>query len=142
MKTRIRELKDGAVEVIRLLSPDDLAGYCKDDPLLYEKSIVWLENCSSRPYVRVKTVRTARSRRGPIYFGEGGRVVGYSKLTPNARRCPETQGYVRRVFYLTGDDLADPSSSLPSAAYDPKALLPGVAGQQLDPSSHESGVCS
>lgn len=142
MKTRIRQLKDGAVEIIRLLSPDDLAGYRKDDPLLYEKSIVWLENCDVLSYVRVKTVRTARSRRGPIYLGEGGRVVGYSKLTPNARRCPETQGYVRRVFYLTSDDPADPNSSPPSAAYDPRALLPGVAGQQLNLSSHSSEVCS
>ncbi len=142
MKTRIRALKGGAVEVIRLLSPDDLEAYRKDDPLLYEKSIVWLEKCDSLPYVRVKTVRTASSRRGPIYFGEGGRVVGYSKLTPNAPRCDDTKGYVRRVFYLTANDPTCAGSHLPSAAYDPKSLLPGVAGQQLTAASHSREVCS
>ena len=113
MKTRLRFLQDGAVEVIRLLSPDDLEGYAKDDPLLYEKSIVWLEDCESLPFVRVKTVRTARSRRGPIHLGDGGRVVGYAKLTPNAPRCGKSYGYVRRVFYLTAEDLADGGTRLP-----------------------------
>ncbi len=129
MKTRIRELKDGAVEVIRLFSPDDLGIYCKDDPLLYEKSIVWLEESDRLPFVRVKTVRAARSRRGPIYLGEGGRVIGYSKLTPNAPRCPETHGYIRRVFYLTNEDLTRPGAPIPASAVDPRSLLPGHPGQ-------------
>ena len=59
MKTRIRNLDDGAREIIRLLSPDDLVGYAKDDPLLFEKSIVWLEDAESLPFIRVKVVRTA-----------------------------------------------------------------------------------
>ena len=68
MKTRIRFLDNGAREIIRLLSPEDLDQYDKDDPLLFEKSIVWLEDVESLPFVRVKMVRTARSRRGPISF--------------------------------------------------------------------------
>jgi hypothetical protein len=47
MKTRIRYLENGAREVIRLLSPDDLEGFEKDDPLLFEKSIVWLEDAAT-----------------------------------------------------------------------------------------------
>ena len=129
MKTRIRYLENGAREVIRLLSPDDLEGFEKDDPLLFEKSIVWLDDVASLPYVRVKLVRTARSRRGPISFGDGGRVVGYAKLTPNALRCPETKGYVRRVFYLKADDLSS-AASIPASAYDPKTLFPGEKGRQ------------
>ena len=131
MKTRIRYLEDGAREVIRLLSPDDLEGFEKDDPLLFEKSLVWLEDVATLPYVRVKLVRTARSRRGPISFGDGGRVVGYAKLTPNALRCPESKGYIRRVFYLRSDDLLDSNTSLPASAYDPRTLFPGEKGRQL-----------
>ena len=133
MKTRIRYLEDGAREVIRLLSPDDLEGFEKDDPLLFEKSIVWLEDVATLPYVRVKLVRTARSRRGPISFGDGGRVVGYAKLTPNALRCPETKGYVRRVFYLKATDLLGSDASIPASAYDPKSLFPGEKGRQFSP---------
>ncbi len=131
MKTRIRFLDEGAREIIRLLSPDDLVGYAKDDPLLYEKSIVWLEDVESLPFVRVKVVRTARSRRGPISFGGGGRVVGYSKLTPNAHRCPDSKGYIRRVFYLKSDDPSDPNASIPRSVYDPKTIFPGEKGRQF-----------
>ena len=133
MKTQLRYLKDGAVEVLRLFSPDELEGYEKDDPLLYEKSIVWLEDQRAFPFLRVKVIRMARSRRGPIYLGEGGRVVGYSKLTPNAPRCGQANGYVRRVFYLTTEDLADLSGPVPPAACDPKSLLPGIPGLELCP---------
>ena len=66
MKTRVRELKDGSREVIRLLSPDEMEAWSKDDPLAYEKSIVWIRDISQLPCVYVKTVRSARSRRGPI----------------------------------------------------------------------------
>ncbi len=130
MKTRFRYLNEGGLEVIRLISPGDLEGYGKDDPLLYEKSIVWLEDVEALPYVRVKVVRTARSRRGPISFGDGGRVVGYAKLTPNARRCPKTNGYIRRVFYLKADDSTELDASVPPSAYDPRTLLPGQKGRQ------------
>ncbi len=130
MKTRFRYLDEGGLEVIRLISPGDLEGYDKDDPLLFEKSIVWLEDVEALPFVRVKVVRTARSRRGPISFGNGGRVVGYSKLTPNARRCPTTNGYIRRVFYLKADDSTDPDAALPASAYDPRTIFPGEKGRQ------------
>ena len=131
MKTRIRILDDGAREVIRLLSPEDLDGFGKDDPLLYEKSIVWLEDAELLPFVRVKMVRTVRSRRGPISFGDSVRVVGYAKLTPNAPRCADTNGYVRRVFYLKSDDLDDGRTSIPSSSYDPVTIMPGVKGRSL-----------
>jgi len=131
MKTRIRFLDDGAREVIRLLSPADLNRYAKDDPLLFEKSIVWLEDVESLPFIRVKVVRTARSRRGPISFDHGGRVVGYAKLTPNARRSPQSKGYIRRVFYLESDDPTDADAPVPDATYDPKTILPGEKGRQF-----------
>ncbi len=135
MKTRTRYLDDGAQEVIRLISPDYLEEIAKDDPLLYEMSVVWLEDVESLPFVRVKVVRTARSRRGPISFGGGGRVVGYAKLTPDAPRCPESCGYVRRVFYLKAGDLVEADASIPGSApgsiYDPRTIYPGEKGRQL-----------
>jgi hypothetical protein len=129
VKTRIRELKDGAREIIRLLSPDDMDGWLKDDPLSYEKSIVWLSDVARVKFVRIKTVRTAMSRRGPIYLGDGARVVGYSKLTPNAPRSPDTGTFVRRVFYLRPEDIAWNVASVPVDAVDPRTLLPGVPGE-------------
>jgi hypothetical protein len=140
MKTRIRILDDGAREIIRLISPGELEGYAKDDPLLYEKSIVWLEDAESLPFVRVKVVRTALSRRGHISFGNGARVVGYAKLTPNAPRCPETSGYVRRVFYLKADDPTDLESPVPTSAYDPRSILPGRKGTKLSTAQATSTV--
>jgi hypothetical protein len=129
MKTRIRQLKDGAQEIIRLLSPEEMEGWSNDDPLSYEKSIVWLYDISKLRYVRSRMVEAAVSRRGPIYLGEDARVVGYSKLTPNAPRHPETRGYVRRVFFLKPSDMDEHRTSIPEAAVDPRTILPGVVGQ-------------
>lgn len=138
MKTCIRYLEAGAVEVIRLISPDDLEHFAKDDPLLYEKSIVWLEDVDFLPFVRVKMVQGVRSRRGPLSFGKGFRVLGYSKLTPDAPRCAATHGYQRRVFYLKPDDTTDPDAVPPSTSYDPKTILPGIAGRQYGDVAHHS----
>lgn len=127
MKTCTRTLKDGTQEVIRLLSPDELERCSKDDPLFFEKSIVWLQEVDRFAYVRVQLVHNAMSRRGPIYLGTGAHLIGYSKLTPNAPRHPTTRGYVRRVFYLKDKDLAADASA-PPGAVDPRTVLPGVAG--------------
>ena len=140
MKTRIRLLDDGSHEMIRLFSPEDLESLDKDDPLLFEKSVVWLVDVKSLPYVRTKVIRTARSRRGPISFGDAGRVVGYSKLTPNAPRCPDTKGYVRRVFYLKNSDCLDQSDRIPISAYDPTTIMPGVKGEHAVAAAEPSEV--
>ena len=133
MKTRIRELKDGAQEIIRLLSPDELEAWSKDDPLSYEKSIVWLSDISKLPFVRARVVPGVMSRRGPIYLGDDAHVVGYSKLTPNAPRSVESNGYIRRVFYLKPSDMAPGPAEIPSSAVDPKTILPGVIGEAAKP---------
>lgn len=128
MKTRVRELKDGSREIIRLLSPDEMEAWSKDDPLSYEKSIVWVGDISQLPAVFVKTVRSARSRRGPIYLGTSAHVVGYSKLTPNAPRDQATKGYVRRVFFVLDGDGARASQGTHSLI-DPRTVLPGEMGE-------------
>jgi hypothetical protein len=128
MKTRVRELKDGSCEIIRLLSPDEMDAWSKDDPLSYEKSIVWTSDVTQLPAVHVKTVRSARSRRGPIYLGTGAHVVGYSKLTPNAPRDPVSLGYARRVFYvLEGGSSRNAHGT--HVLVDPQTVLPGAAGK-------------
>ena len=130
MKPRVRDLGDGGREITRLISPDDLDETSRVDPLFFEKSLVWLEDLEPIRFVRLKTVRMAHSRRGPLYLGGDGRVVGYSKLTPDAPRDPETGGYVRRVFYLRSSDL-ESDAQIPLGAVDPATVLPGVEGRPL-----------
>lgn len=129
MKTKIRKLSDGRCEIIRLLSADSMDGWSMDDPLTYEKSIVWLRDISELPFVRIKWVRRARSRRGPLYLGSDCATIGYSRLTPDAPRNAKTGGYVRRVFYrLASDDTIPvaPGRALPEASIDPRKVVPGV----------------
>ena len=128
MKTRVRELKDGSREVIRLLSPDEMEAWSKDDPLAYEKSIVWIRDISQLPGVYVKTVRSARSRRGPIYLGTNAHVIGYSKRTPNAPRDRTSMGYVRRVFYVLDGEESRAAQGT-HALIDPRTVFPGEAGK-------------
>ena len=128
MKTRIRHLSDGAREVIRLISPKDLDGFDKDDPLLFEKSIVWLEDIAPLLYVRVYQVRCAKSRRGRLRLSGRERVVGYAKLMADAPRDPRTKGYTRRLFYLNDAD-ARCLGPLPDRVVDPRTVFPGIRGK-------------
>ncbi len=136
MKTRVRNLGDGRQEIVRLLSLEALDRTSMDDPLTYEKSIVWLEDVSHRPYVRSKMVRGVRTRRGPLYLSGDGRVIGYSKLTADAPFDPSTNGYTRRVFYLLPFD-ENPGNAeaprKPTSLVDPSTIKPGVRGERAIP---------
>jgi hypothetical protein len=127
VRTRVVNRPDGRQEVFRLLSTEDLANWSNDEPLAYEKSIVWLEDISGLRFVRVAEVRGARSRRGRLRLSGTQRLIGYAKLMPDAPRDPSTKGYTRRFFYLQNTDLA-PGGSTPDRAVDPKTVLPGVRG--------------
>lgn len=143
MKTRVKNLGEGRQEIVRLLSLDALDKTSMDDPLTYERSIVWLEDISQLPYVRSKTVRGVRTRRGPLYLSGEGRVVGYSKLTPNAPYDPSTNGYVRRVFYLLPtDERPDDACGgrMSPSIVDPRTVFPGVSGER--PAAHGNGSLS
>lgn len=128
VKTRTVHRPDGQLEVFRLLSPDDLASWSNDEPLAYEKSIVWLEDISALRFVRVAEVHGAKSRRGRLHLSGSQRLVGYAKLMPDAPRDPSTKGYTRRLFYLRTADVAA-GETTPDRAVDPKTVLPGVRGQ-------------
>lgn len=126
IKTRTVMRKNG-YEVLRVLSATDLTEWSDDDPLAYEKSIMWLEDIDPIRFVRTVEVRCARSRRGALNLSTGERVIGYAKLTPDAPRDPKTDHYTRRLFYLKASD-TDPRSSVPPDAVDPRTILPGVRG--------------
>ncbi|MEO8497868.1 MAG: DUF6009 family protein [Planctomycetota bacterium] len=129
MKTRRIQHQDGRTEIVRVLSTEDLIAWSDDDPLAYEKSIVWLEDIHRLGYVRVVRVCCAKSRRGPLMVNSGERVVGYAKLMPDAPRDAKTQRFARRLFYLKDSDRSDQADSIPTTAIDPRSILPGVAGE-------------
>ena len=129
MNTRKIRHPDGRQEIIRVLSTDDLAHWNHDDPLAYEKSIVWLEDVTPLPYVRVIEVRCAKSRRGRLRLSSAERVVGYSKLMADAPRDQATKRFTRRLFYLKDVDLPLPGAAPPTHSVDPRTVLPGVRGE-------------
>lgn len=132
IKTQTIFRPGGRREIVRMLTTEDLQTWSKDDPLAYEKSVVWLEDISAIPFVRVVDVRCARSRRGRLRLSGGQRVVGYSKLMADAPRDPDTKRFTRRLFYLEQTDLASPAEPTPERSVDPNTVLPGFAGRAPD----------
>lgn len=131
VKTKTIQLRDGRHEIVRVLSSTDLTQHVVESPadsLAFEKSIVWLEDITSLPFVRSVHVRCARSRRGRLRVNSGERVVGYSKLQADAPRDPQTARYTRRLFYLKETDLLLPGLP-PRNAVDPRTILPGISGE-------------
>ena len=129
MKTRRIQHQNGRVEIVRVLSTEDLIAWSDDDPLAYEKSIVWLEDITKLGYVRVVRVCCATSRRGPLVLNSGARVVGYAKLMPDAPRDTKTQRFARRLFYMKDLDREDVNRTIPATAVDPRSILPGIVGK-------------
>jgi hypothetical protein len=130
VKTRRVRYPDGRCEIVRVLSADDLSSWSENDPLAYEKSVVWLEDITDLPYVRVAQVRCARSRRGRLRLSSAERVVGYSKLMADAPRDPETKRFTRRLFYLRDNDARRGENAPPNHAVDPSTVLPGIRGNR------------
>jgi len=133
-KTRTIEHEDGRLEILRVLSPDEMETWDRDAPLAYERSIVWLEDVRRLDYVRVAEVSKATSRKGPLRWKGSGRVIGYSVLTRDAPRNPDDKTFTRRLFYLkVGDRDSDPYGEYqhkpPRHAVDPRTILPGEEGR-------------
>jgi hypothetical protein len=130
--TRTIAYSDGRREIVQVLDDGRLEEWSEDDPLSFEASIMWLEDVTRLPYVRVKLIRHCTSRRGELNVSGSGRIVGYSKLTANAHVDPETQCYARRLFYLLKSDYEQTGSrplKCPHGAVDPTTVLPGVVGE-------------
>ena len=100
---------DGRLEIRRVISADNLEDWDKENPLAYERSIVWIRPVMDCLYVRTAFVRNARSRRGPL-------------LTAN---------YQRRVFYLMQEDLGGEADVQTNAnCMRPESILPTQWGQR------------
>ena len=125
---------DGRLEIRRVISADNLVDWTQDNPLAFERSIVWIRPVLDLAYVRAAFVKNARSRRGPLLTADESQiVVGYSKLTADA----PMQGidylyYQRRVFYLTLQDLKGAADVNASAnCMKPSTILPTVWGDRV-----------
>ena len=128
VQTRTIRYRDGRREILRVLSPEDLADWKKGTgPLGHERSILWLENIERLPFVRVVSVNCAKSRRGSLILKGSERVIGYAKLMADAPRDPKTARFSRRLFYLKSTDT--PETPPPEHSVDPRSVLPGIAGQ-------------
>lgn len=127
---------DGRLEVRRVISADNLEDWDHENPLAYERSIVWVSPVLDLPYVRSTLIKNARSRRGPLMTsGEALKVVGYSKLTADApMHGADFLHYQRRLFYLTQEDLmgtADVRGK--DNCFQPATILPTEWGEPFVP---------
>lgn len=132
---RVVRHRGGVVEVVRVLSEPVLCHWQPDDPLAYEATIVWLFAPESLDFARVLWLRDAHSRSSPIRLAGPKITLGYSTLTSDAPRHPQTGCYARRVFYLLYDDLYRNLIDLPQGAVSPEHLLPGQQGIPPDPAA-------
>jgi hypothetical protein len=139
INTRRISRPDGREEIVRILDDRLLDKWKRDNPLAFEKSIVWLRPLETLDFVRVATIRTAKSRRGPLHSLTGITILGYSKLTLDAPLNPQTRTYTRRIFYLTENDSELNANQFPKGALDPQTILPGVAGSAPDLAKVERG---
>lgn len=134
LETRQIDHEDGRVEVRRVFDGDNMLFWESDNPLAYEKSIVWFGEALDMEYVRFALIRNARSRRGPLVIQDPSkRILGYAKLTADAPRDRSDEGYARRVFYLMNEAMerehcSDGMIHPVSRCVDPKTVLPTVLG--------------
>ncbi len=135
--TRTVNYGDGRQEVARLINDRNMNQWDSRDPLAYESSIIWTQDISALDFVRVATVRNARSRRGALKLDDSRlTVVGYSKLTDDAP-TDTTHHFTRRVFYLRNEDSRLNMNAFPRGAVDPNSLMPGGTGNS--PHASENG---
>lgn len=139
INTRRVPRPEGGVEIIRILDGQLLHQWQRENPLAFEKSIVWLRPLETLDFVRVAMVRNAKSRRGPLLCSANVTILGYAKLTLDAPFDPRTKSYTRRLFYLTDGDFELNMNQFPKGALDPHTILPGEAGSPPDLRKIERG---
>ncbi|MFB8084958.1 DUF6009 family protein [Streptomyces sp. NPDC055992] len=107
----------------------------REGDLAQEAEIVWLESTEDLDYVR-QALDKVTTRRGKPRYERGGRLVGYSNLTPKARALPDSGLFVRRTFFLLPhdrpnqpDDADGPYAvGSPLEAVDPRTIDVGKTG--------------
>jgi hypothetical protein len=114
----------------------------------YEVEIVWEVDVAGLPYVREYVEQFASDRQRPVSWRGGGRRVGYSVLAPDAPRHPGTDGFVRRVFWLSDDDPYPSWPWVPVEAVDPRTVRPNATSAHVLPSEfeqsgwHKRSICN
>jgi len=139
INTRRVSRPDGGEEIIRVLDDRLIHQWQRENPLAFEKSIVWLRPLETLDFVRVALIRNAKSRRGPLLCSANATILGYSKLTADAPFDPLTKSYTRRLFYLTSGDFELNMNQFPAGALDPQTILPGETGSAPDLAKIERG---
>lgn len=121
---------DGGCEILKVLDQEEADHFNAKDPLAYEASIRWLVPLESLDFVRTRMVKKAQSRRGRLRLDAYDViVVGFAILQEDAPKHRKTNGYCRRVFYITEEDFEANLNAFPVGALDPSTILPGVAGE-------------
>jgi hypothetical protein len=129
-KTQIFFHPDGGCEIVKILDKVEADQFDSKDPLAYEASIRWLAPLESLDFVRTRMVKRAQSRRGRIRLDANDViVVGYAILQDDAPKHRKTNGYCRRVFYLSQEDFETNLNAFPTGALDPATILPAMTGE-------------
>jgi hypothetical protein len=133
--TQTKRIKheDGRIEIVRIINNEVLTEWKEWNPLAYEASIVWLKDVKDLTFVRAQFVNYCTHRRNELIPEGKGKVVGYSRLTTDARTNPKTGYYTRRVFFLLDGEngrVAE-GASPPKGAVCPNSIGPSVFGKLL-----------
>lgn len=100
------------------------------DSIAFETEIVWLEDCSNKPYVR-EILLWCRGRTQEPEYGDR-KILGYARVSDE---YPLFEGSgERRAFYLKDHDPYgyDPIQ-MPAEAVDPSSVAPGIRGARPKP---------
>ena len=131
---------DGGCEIVKVLDRVEADHFNAKNPLAYEASIRWLVPLESLDFVRTRMVKKVQSRRGRLRLDAHEVVViGYAILQEDAPKHRKTNGYCRRVFYLSREDFETNLNAFPIGALDPDTILPGVTGDSPEFVHFESG---
>lgn len=107
-----------------------------EDEISHETDIVWLEDIEALDYVRQSLDRLP-TRGGKPAYHRAGRMVGYARLSTDAKPSRSSGTFRRRVFWLLPHDRdTDPNGlyakSAPAEAVDPRTLEPRVKGYKTE----------
>jgi len=133
MITHTIQHDDGSVEIVRVIDEDVLSEWIAWNPLAYEASIVWLDDVQALDFVRAQFIDYCTHRRNKLIPESKGRILGYSRLTVDARKNPNTGYFTRRVFYLWNDEdgRVKRGEAPPIGTVAPRSLLPSKFGELL-----------
>jgi hypothetical protein len=109
-----------------------MSSLLSDSQLTGEAEVVWLESPDELDYVR-QALDKVNTRRGKPRYERDGRIVGYTNLTAEADRDPDSGLFTRRTFFLLPHDRPNNPTGpyevgAPGEAVDPRTIKPGRVG--------------